>query len=366
MSVDFAFAGTPDFAAWVLSDLESLGRRPCLVISQPDRPCGRGRRIATPPAVVEAGRLGIPCLQTEDINEPVVAECVRERGAKTLVVAALGQILKPALLESLLCLNIHASLLPAYRGAAPVERALAAGESSTGISIIRITEKLDEGPWALQTTVSVGLREDAGTLGRTLALLGAVGMVHVLDGLADGTVIWTEQEGPSTYAEKLTARDCLLDFGKGARAVHDQVRALSPCPGVRVASGAVEFKLWRTWPYGQKGLEPVPDRAAAVAGRAGHLLVSDERLFAGCAEGVVEILVVQPVGKARMSASAFLRGYAARLGDRIGSWAVATAVSDAIAACGYEGPARSGRGDQAVPAPACADDDFDPPSGGEH
>jgi methionyl-tRNA formyltransferase len=365
LSVDFAFAGTPDFAAWVLSDLESLGRRPCLVISQPDRPRGRGRRAATPPAVVEAGRLGIPCLQAEDINEPVVAERLRERGAGTLVVAAFGQILKPALLESLLCLNIHASLLPAYRGAAPVERALAAGESSTGISIIRITEKLDEGPWALQITVSVGLREDAGTLGRTLALLGAVGMAHVLDGLADGTVIWTEQEGPSTYAEKLTARDCLLDFGKGARAVHDQVRALSPCPGVRAASGVVEFKVWRTWPYGQKGLEPVPDRAAAAAGRAGHLLVSGERLFAGCAEGVVEILVVQPVGKNRMNTPAFLRGYAGRLSDRIGPGDGTAAASADIAACGGGGPARTARGDQAAPAPACTAADFDPPSGGE-
>lgn len=317
--MEFAFAGTPEFAAWVLSDLAALGRRPCLVISQPDRPRGRGRRAAPPPAVVQAGCLGIPCLQTDDINAPSVAERLGESGAGALVVAAFGQMLRHPLLDSILCLNIHASLLPAYRGAAPVERALAAGEPRTGVSIMRVTDRLDEGPWALQTAVSVGLREDAGALGRSLALLGAVGMTLVLEGLKDGTVTWTEQEGPGSYAEKLIARDCVLDFALGAKQVHDRVRSLSPCLGARAASGGARFKVWRTWPYGQEGSDPAPPGAAAVAGRPGRLRVTGERLFAGCGQGVVEILAVQPNGKSRMSAATFLRGYAGGLGDVIHS-----------------------------------------------
>jgi len=317
--VDFAFAGTPEFAVSVLNDLEGLGRRPNLVISQPGRPGGRGLRAADPPAAAAAARLGIGCLQVEDINDPRVAERIRESGASTLVVAAFGQILRRHLLESFLCLNIHASLLPAYRGAAPIERALAAGEPRMGVSIMRVTERLDEGPWAMQTSLSVGLREDTGTLARSLALLGAVGMAHVLDGICDGTVTWTEQQGPTSYAAKLTPRDCSLDFTRDARAVHDQVRSLSPAIGARTAAGGIEFKVWRTWPYGQPGLDAVPEAAAPAAGNPGRLVVSEERLFVGCREGAVQVLTVQPAGKSRMTAAAFVRGYAGRLGDRLGS-----------------------------------------------
>jgi methionyl-tRNA formyltransferase len=338
--VDFVLAGTPEFASWVLSDLESLGRRPSLVISQPDRPRGRGRRTCAPPAAVVADGLGIECLQAGDINEAPVAERIRKSGASTLVVAAFGQILRRPLLDSFLCLNIHASLLPAYRGAAPIERALAAGESRMGVSIMRITEALDEGPWAVQTSVSVGLREDAGSLRRTLALLGAVGIAHVLDGLSDGTVTWTEQQGPSSYADKLTARDCALDAARGAKAVHDQVRSLSPSVGARAAGGDVGFKVWRTWPYGQPGLETTPDQGALVAGLPGRLLVAGERLFVGCLEGVIEILMVQPTGKNRMPVPAFLRGYGGRLGDRLGP------LGDAE---------RHDGGDQETDPPACGD-----------
>lgn len=325
--MDFALAGTPEFAAWVIGDLESLGRRPTLVVSQPGRPRGRGRRPADPPAAAAARRLGIACIQAEDINDAWVADRIRESGATTLVVAAFGQILRPPLLDSFLCLNIHASLLPAYRGAAPIERALAAGETRTGVTIMRVTERLDEGPWALQTSVSVGLREDAGTLSRTLALLGAVGAVHVLEGICDGTVRWTPQEGPSSYAAKLTTADCMLDLSRDALAVHDQVRALSPAVGARAASGQVEFKVWRTWPYGLPGLDALPEDAASAAGMPGRLAVCGKRMFVGCSEGAVEILSVQPACKNRMTAEAFLRGYAGRLGDRLGPGGVQEACS---------------------------------------
>jgi methionyl-tRNA formyltransferase len=315
--VNFAFAGTPDFAARTLEHLVSLDRRPCLVVTQPDRPVGRGRRATAPAAAVAADRLGLDLIQPDDISAPEVVERLRSAGAEALVVAAFGQILKKSLLDSLLCVNVHASLLPAYRGAAPIERALAAGEACLGVTIMRVTETLDSGPWALQTSLSVGLRDDAGSVSRALAFLGALGLDRLLTGLEDGTVAWTEQGEEQGYAEKLCWNDCLLDAGRSARTVHDQVRSLSPRVGARVRSGDLRFKIWRTWPYGQPGLEPSPAEAAHVAGRPGAIAVAGERLFMGCGDGVVQVLSLQPDGKSAMGAAAFLRGYRARLGDRI-------------------------------------------------
>jgi methionyl-tRNA formyltransferase len=315
--VNFAFAGTPDFAAWVLADLASLGRRPALLIAPPDRPRGRGRKAGAPAAALAADRLGLEMIRAENINDTSVLARLRTSGVSTLVVAALGQMLGPPLLESFNCLNVHPSLLPAYRGAAPVERALAAGETCTGVSVVRMSEALDEGPWALQTSVSVGLRDDAGSLGRILALIGAVGVDQVLTGLADGTVRWTSQQGASSYAAKLCAADCILDTGKGAGAVHDQVRSLSPEVGVWARSGEVRFKIWRSWPYGEVGLEPVPGDGVRVTGRPGELQVSGFRLFVGCDQGAVEVLSVQPAGKTKMVTSDFIRGYGACLGTRL-------------------------------------------------
>lgn len=311
--MNFAFAGTPDFAAWVLADLAALRRQPALVISLPDRPRGRGRQVTAPPAVLEADRLGLESVQAENINDPAVLARLRATGISILVVAAFGQILNLPLLEAFLCLNVHASLLPAYRGPAPIERALAAGERCTGVSIMRMAEGLDEGPWALQTSVSVGPRDDAGSLGRVLAVVGAAGVDQVLNGLADGTVRWTAQQGTASYAAKLCAADCRLDLGKGAAAVHDQVRSLSPGIGAGATSGGVEFKVWRTWPYGQPGLGPLPREGAGVAGRPWEVQVSGARLFVGCHQGAVEVLMVQPAGKSKMATSDFIRGYGARL-----------------------------------------------------
>ena len=191
----FAFAGTPEFAAWVLKDLRDLGRTPVLVISQPDRPQGRGRKMATAPAVETAQALDVPWLTTANINEQPVLDALREWHAQVLIVAAFGQMLRPTLLDSLPCLNVHGSLLPAYRGAAPIMRALRAGEAETGVCIMRMLPGLDDGPWAERSRVSISPRDDAGSLGRKLALLGAVGVDQVLTGMTDGNLVWTEQVG---------------------------------------------------------------------------------------------------------------------------------------------------------------------------
>jgi methionyl-tRNA formyltransferase len=315
--VRFVFVGTPDFASRVLTHLDDIGRRPCLVISQPDRPKGRGQKTCRPEAIAAAEALGIPHVQVDDINTSETIACIADTGAATLVVAAFGQILRPALLERFLCLNVHASLLPAYRGAAPIERALAAGEQATGVSIMRMVEGLDEGPWALQSTLPIGLRDDAGSIARGLAVLGATGLDQVLAGLGDGNVTWTEQGEGATYAAKLSAADTTLDVSKSAGSMHDQVRSLCPGLGARTTSGGLSLKIWRTWPYGTPGLEPVPLVARQIEGQPGRLALGEGRLFVGCGEGAVELLLVQPTGKGKMLASDFLRGYAGRLDDAL-------------------------------------------------
>lgn len=313
----FAFAGTPEFAAWVLYDLCQLGRRPSLVITQPARPQGRGRCCRPSVVFKAATELGVRTIEAPDIDAEEVQAELFSSGVEALVVAAFGQLLGRRLLESLLCVNVHASLLPAYRGAAPIERALMAGEEGTGVTIMRITEGLDQGPVALQRSVSIGLHDDAGSLGRVLAMMGAVGVQQVLDGVQEGTVTWRPQVGLASYASKLTSRDCVLEVGQGAKRAHDQVRALSPRVGARARMGEFEVKLWRTWPYGETGLDPVPPEAAGVAGDPGRLLAVRERLFVGCRQGALEVLVIQPAGRKKMTSREFLRGYGARLGERL-------------------------------------------------
>lgn len=313
----FAFAGTPDFAAWVQAHLEEIGRRPSLVISQPDRPQGRGRRLCSPSAAMAARRSGIPCVQVDDIDTADVADAIRQSGAKVLVVAAFGQLLKPHLLDEFLCLNVHASLLPAYRGAAPIERALAAGQRTMGISIMRMAEGLDEGPWAVQTSISVGLRDDAVSVGRALALLGATGVDQVMTGVDDGNVVWIPQAGHSTYAAKLSPREASLDVSGNALVAHNKVRAFAGGLGARADATGLSFKVWRSWPYGIDEAPEIPEAAAAVNGSPGAVVADRGRLFVGCGQGVLELLSVQPVGKNRMPAADFLRGYASKLGDRL-------------------------------------------------
>jgi len=315
--VRFAFAGTPRFASWVLRDLVDLGRPPALVISQYDRPRGRGQKQCPPHAVTQADCLGLEWIQTDDINSVDVLDAMRARGLAALVVAAFGQLLKKPLLETVTCLNVHASLLPKYRGAAPIERALAAGESTTGVSIMRITEGLDAGPWAQQVTVSVGLRDDTASLGRVLAVAGAVAMAEVLDSIADGTVEWREQEGHPSYAGKLGPQDCPLDATLNARSLHDRVRSLSPAIGARAVLGELPVKVWRTWPHTGSAGQALPGAAAVLAGSPGEIRVADGRLFVGCSEGTLEILDLQPASKARMTTAAFLRGYGRRVGTRL-------------------------------------------------
>lgn len=302
----FAYAGTPEFGAQVLRHLLAHGMAPTVVVTQPARPAGRGQRT-TPSAVARLSVASdLPLVETADINAPNVVETLRASGARALVVAAFGQLLRPVVLDTFDCVNVHASLLPRHRGAAPIARALMNGDEQTGVCVMRMTPGLDEGPVALCTTVSVGLWQDAGDVAATLALLGAGAVAHVLQATGTDRVLWKEQAGTPTYAAKLTAADQALDLTGTARAAHDTVRALSPDTGARLAVGGVEAKLWSTWPH--EG----PERGTS-SGRPGDTAREGDRLFLGCGHGSLEVLEIQPAGKRRMGAADFLRGYGATI-----------------------------------------------------
>jgi methionyl-tRNA formyltransferase len=311
--VRFAFAGTPEFGAHVLRDLLDRGVRPVLVVSQPDRPAGRGRRLVSPAVTAAARQNDLPVLQTADINTSDVQAALVDARVECLIVASFGQLLRSDILAAFFCLNVHASLLPAYRGAAPIVRALMAGETEIGVSLMRMTAGLDEGPWALQRRLSVTRRDDAGTVGRALALLGALGVAEVFESMAEGEISWTDQTGGTTYAVKVGSADRVFDPRLNTRRLHDRVRALSPDIGCEArSSGGLALKIWRTWPR-----ETTPPGNEPPQPRPGRVTREKGRLFVDCCDGALELVTVQPAGKRPMRASELLRGYESRLGESL-------------------------------------------------
>lgn len=256
--------------------------------------------------------MGLPVLRTPDINEDAVLATLADLGIDVLLVAAFGQLLKPRLLQALSCINIHASLLPRHRGAAPIHWALRNGEAETGVCVMRIEEALDAGPVAAATRLSIGPRDDAGSVGRALALLGALAADQVFTAMVDGTVEWQAQGEGWTYAPKVGPDDRALRPELAAVAVHNLVRSLAPETGAELDCGGLRLKVLRTWPW-EAAADGLPEAGREVAGRPGCWGFDKNRLFLGCAQDVVEVLLIQPAGKSAMSAAEFVRGYGRRL-----------------------------------------------------
>jgi methionyl-tRNA formyltransferase len=297
-----AFAGTAEFARMVLAGLvqPTNGADPIeipLVISQPDKPAGRGRKLTSPPVAQWARDYGLEVIQPERLDDPSVRELLMARDIDMVIVVAYGQIVREPLLSELMMLNVHASLLPLWRGAAPIERSIMAGDTETGVCIMRMEAGLDTGPVALRHVVMIDKNDDAGSIYRLCAEVGIHGLRQVIEQIADGTVCFEAQPpAGESYAHKIVASDRQLDVTQTAKQVHDTARALSPHIGAWLELDGQRVTVWKS-----KVAENVPSQ--------GVVDVTDRNtLVVGCSDGAIELLEVQPAGKRRMSTEDWLRG----------------------------------------------------------
>jgi methionyl-tRNA formyltransferase len=294
------FLGTSDFAATVLRRLADSPHRPQLVVTPPDRPKGRGRRRLPPPAAVTARELELPLLQAENVNAPEALERIRSSSPEVAAICAFGQLIREPLLSELEMLNVHPSLLPRWRGAAPIERAIMAGDESTGVSVMCVTEGLDSGPVAMQAQTPIEPDDVFDSLATRLALIGGELIVRALDLQGDGRLELTEQDDAEvTYAEKIGPAERRLDPGRPATELARTVRALTPHIGAYL-------ELEDGSRLGVRAA--VPEQGAAEPGR---IEFRDGSLWLGCSEEVLRLDVVQPPAGRPMPVDAFLRGHPA-------------------------------------------------------
>jgi methionyl-tRNA formyltransferase len=308
------FLGTSEFAAAVLARLADSPHRPALVLTRPDRPRGRGRRSAPPPVAERARELGLALAQPDSVNDPEARELIARSaggGRQTLVVCAFGALIKEPLLSEHDILNVHPSLLPRWRGAAPLERAIMAGDRETGVSIMRLTAGLDSGPVCLAATEPILPDDTYGSLAPRLAALSGEVLVRALEQAPP----FAEQPSEGvTYAEKIGPGDRLLDPRRPAVELERVVRALHPHIGARaeLPNGSV-LGIHRAALLGEEA--PVApggettDAAGAVLALGVQAVAG--RLLLGCDPGILELLCVQPPGGRPMDAAAYLRGHAA-------------------------------------------------------
>jgi methionyl-tRNA formyltransferase len=288
------FLGTSEFAAAVLRLLTDSPHRPELVITRPDRPRGRGRKLASPPVADVARQLGIAVEQPASVNDDDARRTIAQAQPEAVCVCAFGALIKEPLLSEHWMLNVHPSLLPRWRGAAPVERAVMAGDAETGVSIMRVTAGLDSGPVCAQEAEPITPDDDYASLSSRLQVLGGRLLISVLDERPQCT---EQVDELATYAEKITPEDRILDPGRPAADLARIVRALTPHIGahVRLADGSF---------LGVRAARVVPGGAPM-----GELTLDGRVPVLGCAEGALELLVVQPAGRREMTGEDYLRGH---------------------------------------------------------
>ena len=285
--ISFGFMGTPQFSTIVLDHLEAAGFLPAFVVTQPDRPCGRGRKMTPSPVALWAGERGIETLKPDSCRQESFIEGLGKRAPQFMITAAFGQILPPEVLSipEQGCLNIHASLLPRYRGASPIQTALLMGESRTGVTLMRMDAGLDTGPLLAQEEMEIPREMNAGELNMALAHLGGQLMARHLEDFAAGRLTEEEQdEDKATLTRILRKADGEIRFDRPADAVHNQIRAMNPWPGAFGFLQGKRYKFLRARVY------PHP----LAPGQAGELILEDRRMLVLCGQGAVEILEIQP------------------------------------------------------------------------
>lgn len=298
-----AFMGTPAFAATALSALLASGREVAAVYTRAPKPSGRGHRLTPSPVQSVAQAHGVEVRTPRNFRRPETIEALRALDLDAAIVVAYGLILPPEALTAprLGAFNLHASLLPRWRGAAPIQRAIMAGDRLTGVQVMQMEEGLDTGPILLSETVEIRPDDTAGSLHDRLATVGADLLPRFLSALSRDAISPTPQsEIGVTYAVKITSDEARIDWMRKGAEVDAHIRGLSPFPGA-----------WFLAPSGDRRVrvKALMSRPAARSGQAGQILQADERLVVACGEGAVELLRVQREGRAAQEAREFLRGF---------------------------------------------------------
>ena len=307
-----AFLGTPDFAVKSLAELVAAGHEVAAVYAQPPRPRGRGQEVRPSPVHAFAQSLGLPVRTPASMRDPGEIAAFQALDLDAAVVVAYGQILPGAVLEAprLGCFNLHASLLPRWRGAAPIQRAIMAGDAVTGVEVMRMTVGLDEGPILLSETLAIFKSDTAASLAERLAEVGASLLPRALSALERGAVHETPQAAEGvTYARKITAAEARIDWSRPAEEVDRQIRGLSPFPGA-----------WFMAPSQSEDRGPVRVKALLSrledgSGAAGRAL--DDELLVACGSGAVRLVQVQREGKGVQDAPTFVRGFPTPAGAQL-------------------------------------------------
>ena len=301
--------GTPEFAVPSLERLAQTTHELAAVVTRPDRPQGRGQRVASPPVKTAAERLGLPVLQPESLKDPAALEQLRGFGADLFVVVAFVILPRTVLgIPERGCINVHPSLLPRYRGAAPINWAVIRGERETGITTFLLTPRVDGGEILYQQETAIGADETAGELHDRLMVMGAEVLAETVDALDRGdTTPRPQPEAGVTRAPKLSREDGRIDWESDGESIRNLVRGTNPFPGAFTVFRGRELKVHRVTPK-------------AAAGVPGEVLRADgkEGVAVGTGSDALELVQVQPAGKRRMSGSGFVRGYRVAVGERMG------------------------------------------------
>lgn len=305
------FMGTPDFAVGTLQALAAAGYEPVLAVTQPDKPQGRKQTLVAPPVKTAAQQLGIPVYQPNRVRDPQALEMIGSYEPELIVVAAFGQILPKELLDlpKYGCINVHASLLPKYRGAAPIQWAILNGDEITGVTIMRMDVGLDTGDMIAKTELVIAPEDTGGSLFDRLAEAGAKLCVETIPSIVDKTAVYTPQdESAATKVGQISKKDGRMDFSRTAKQLDCQVRGLNPWPSAYTFLNGKTLKIWSAGVREENSAQP----AGCVS------CIEKDRFGIQTGDGVLMCTEVQLEGKKRMSAADFLRGSTLTCGMQLG------------------------------------------------